>query len=73
MILVIANQRPLRHLSFLLAYRPPHPSSHWSRQFAPARIAIVLFGIHRYIAPAPLDLPTLILEQTDRTPRHVLA
>jgi hypothetical protein len=26
-----------------------------------------------YIAVAPLDLPTLILEQTDRTPRHALA
>jgi hypothetical protein len=67
---VIANQRPLRHLFFLLACRPPHPSSHWSRQFAPARIAIVLFRINRH---APLDLPTPILEQTDRTPRHALA
>ena len=47
MIPVIANQRPLRHLFFLLACRPPHPSSHCFRQFPPARIAIVLFRIHR--------------------------
>jgi hypothetical protein len=26
-----------------------------------------------YIAVAPLDLPTLTLKQTDRTPRHALA
>ena len=47
MIPVIANQRPLRQLSSLLACRPPHPSSHCFRQFAPARIAIVLFRIYR--------------------------
>jgi hypothetical protein len=47
MIPVIANQRPLRHLFFLLAYCPPHPSSHWSRQLAPARIAIALFRMLR--------------------------
>jgi hypothetical protein len=47
MISVIANQRPLRHLFFLLACRPPHPGSHWSRQFAAAHIGIALFRMHR--------------------------
>jgi hypothetical protein len=47
MIPVIANHRPLRHLLFLLACRPPHPSAHSSRQFPAARIAIVLFRMHR--------------------------
>lgn len=70
MIPVIANQRPPRHLFFLLACRPPHRSSHCFRQFAPAHIAIALF---RILAIAPLDLPTLTLGQTDRTPRHTLA
>jgi hypothetical protein len=47
MIPVIANHRPLRHPFFLLACRPPHPSSHCFRQFAPAGIAIVSFRMHR--------------------------
>jgi hypothetical protein len=47
MIPVIADQRPLRHLFFLLARRPPNPTSHCSRQFVHARIAILLFRMHR--------------------------
>jgi hypothetical protein len=70
MIPVIANQRPLRHLFLLLACRPPRPNSHCFRQFAPPALQL---SCSAYIAVAPPDLPTLILEQTDRTPRDALA
>src|SRR5262245_8345553 len=70
MIPVTANQRPLRHLFLPLA----------CRRRTQARIASVLshppasqLACSAYIAVAPRGLPTLVLEQTDRTPRHALA
>jgi hypothetical protein len=70
MIPVTANQRPLHiYLSCWLAARRTQA------RIAPANSHphALAFSCSASIAVAPLDLPTLILEQTDRTPRHALA
>ena len=67
---VMANQRSLRHPFFLrLAARRTQARIAPVNSHPPA----LQSSCSAYIAVAPLDLPTLILKQTDPTPRHALA